>query len=55
VSVTRSRSTDGATIEQEHCRVAKTLKEQLGWTSPMYGGHNKTGMVFVFAGDDYKI
>ena len=35
--------------------VAKELKDSLGWSGKMHGGHTKEGMVFVFNDDGYII
>lgn len=37
------------------CEVATDLKNKLGWSGVMYGGHTRDGMVFVFANNLYKI
>ena len=35
--------------EENHMNAAKQLCERLHWTGSLWGGHTKSGMVFVFA------
>jgi hypothetical protein len=40
-------------ISNDHKKAAHKLKNKLGWTDKMIGGHTKDGMIFVFHDDDY--
>lgn len=41
--------------EDAHKKGAIALREKLGWSKPMVGGHTKEGMVWVFDTGDYRI
>lgn len=53
-SVTVSRDYS-AEVEQDYMRAAKALKDKMGWSGDMVGGHTRDGMVFVFVTESYKI
>lgn len=36
--------------EENHMRIARTIKDEMNWTGAMEGGDTKDGMVFVFSG-----
>lgn len=49
----------GLDSDENHMDAANQLREKLGWDQDCYadmvGGHTKTGMVFVFNTDHYKL
>ena len=53
-SVTISRDY-GMDIEVDYKTAAIALKDKLGWTGKMVGGHTKEGFIFVFVNDKYVV
>jgi hypothetical protein len=40
--------------DDAHAKAAQALRDKMGWSGEMIGGHTKDGMVWVFP-DEYRI
>lgn len=41
--------------EDAHMKAARELREAMNWRGEMIGGHTKSGMVWVFADNRYRM